>query len=68
MTLSDKIMGDGKKYEEYWTDHMLLDVSDVKEFIKELKEEMEPMEEEGGDWNFADVCELINHLAGDKLI
>ncbi len=58
-TLSDKIQTIG--YMKQW-----IKDEDVKEFIKELKEEMFDLIYNDGE--YSDFAEMIDKLAGDKLI
>jgi len=58
-TLSDKIQTIG--YMKQW-----IKDEDVKEFIKELKEEMFDLIYNDGE--YSDFAEIIDKLAGDKLI
>ena len=64
MTLSDKVW-------EFWEGptndrhFRWIPDSDVKQFIKDLKEEIGNMKEE---FKYVRMWELINKLAGDKLI
>ena len=70
-TLSDKIVALGEDYLEDENYPAVIGYKDVKDFIKKLKEEIKddnPTDPRQFMICQADILEIIDKLAGDKLI